>query len=109
MTGPMRVRDFARGAVIGWTVTGGIWLVAALLGYFGAVLVAVCLLGLWWYPFACWRFPFRNCWVCKGAGKRRKEGRKTFKLCWWCGGTGGRLRIGRRVFNYFHKVRQAAK
>ena len=51
------------------------------------------------YATACWMFPFRNCPLCHGTGKRRSSSGSTFRYCRWCRGTGGRLRIGRRLWN----------
>lgn len=68
-----------------------------------------------WYPWACWRRPFRDCWVCKGNGKHYKtdkDGKRvgnTFRRCWWCSGTGGRLRIGRRIYNRYEMAKRKAK
>ncbi len=51
------------------------------------------------YAVECWVFPFAFCSKCKGAGKVVGPGGKIFRNCWWCRGSGRRIRIGRRVFN----------
>lgn len=63
---------------------------------------AAILAGTWGgsYLLACWIFPFRDCRVCKGTGKRRSPfDRRNHRPCWWCKGAGRRLRVGRRAWH----------
>jgi hypothetical protein len=53
-----------------------------------------------YYLLACAAFPFGNCRLCRGSGKRRSPTGRAFRWCRWCHGTGYRLRIGRRVWNF---------
>jgi hypothetical protein len=53
------------------------------------------------YLVLCWLWPFRDCWVCRGAGRhRRARNRKLSRRCWRCRGAGVRLRLGRRAVNW---------
>lgn len=52
------------------------------------------------YGVACWWYPLTNCWCCRGAGKHRSAGGKTFRRCGVCGGRGSWFRVGRRVANW---------
>lgn len=52
------------------------------------------------YPISCAIRPYRDCWLCKGAGHHRAaHNRALSRPCRWCKATGKRLRIGRRMWN----------
>lgn len=67
---------------------------------------ALCVLvGVAYYAFLCWRFPYGRCRKCKGAGRFMQGGkpnpehpmREFWRNCRRCGGVGRRVRLGRRV------------
>ena len=51
-----------------------------------------------YYLLACAIFPFGNCHLCKGTGKRPSPSGRSFRLCRRCDGTGRRVRVGRRAW-----------
>ena len=68
-----------------------------------AVLASVAFAG---YALACWIWPFANCVVCSGSGKRRSPTGRAWRACGRCQGSGSRLRTGRAVWNVLSGVRQ---
>ena len=63
--------------------------------------IGLVLLALLGYAASCVAHPFRDCWVCAGAGHHRAEGNpRLSRPCRWCRATGKRLRYGRRAWNY---------
>lgn len=60
------------------------------------------------YALACWWFPLRRCFCCKGVGRHFTASRKHHRRCRWCAGTGGRVRAGRRVYDFLHRHRGRA-
>ena len=51
------------------------------------------------YAWSIWRYPYRDCWLCKGRKQRTDIAwRGAFGRCWICKGTGKRIRWGVRLF-----------
>lgn len=80
------------------------------------VALALVVLGVaGWYALMCWRYPFTNCLMCT-PGKRKDRGRVyqnrrklAWRNCWWCKGTGRRRRWGRIIWAHVHETKRKAK
>ncbi len=64
------------------------------------VLILTAVVYVLWYALACWLWPFARCRCCSGTGRHARG--KHFRDCWWCKGGGRRWRLGRRIWNYLH-------
>lgn len=76
------------------------------------ILIGFALLLALVYAAECWWFPFRRCHCpfkpCEG-GRHYSKDRKHHRDCWWCKGTGRRLRFGRRIYNLIESKRRATQ
>ena len=63
------------------------------------------------YAVSCWRWPLTDCLRsrCEAGKIYRRSKRTVWRECWWCKGTGKRMRVGRRIFNWFHARHREAR